>query len=67
MRSGIEHKRKKPSSAETIAAAFTKGFEVARRSVVKLLQEGSPEDWDEMVIAETEPSATKSQGSNGTT
>ena len=67
VRSGIVHKRKKPPSAETIAATFTKGFEVARRSVVKLLQEGAPADWDEMVLAETEPSAAKSQGSNGTT
>ncbi len=67
VRSGIVHKRKKPPSAETIAATFTKGFEVARRSVVKLLQEGAPADWDEMVLAETEPSAAKPQGSNGTT
>ena len=66
VRSGIVHKRKKPPSAETIAAAFTKGFEVARRSVIKLLQDGSPADWDEMVIAGTEPSALKSQGGNGT-
>ena len=67
VRSGIVHKRKKPLAAETIAAAFTKGFAVARRSVVKLLQDGSPEDWDEMVIAETEPGTRKSQGGDGTT
>ena len=67
VRSGIVHKRKKPPSAETRAAAFTKGFEVARRSVVKLLQDGSPADWDEMVMAGTDPSTLKSQGGNGTT
>ena len=67
VRSGIVHKRKKPPSTETIAATFTRGFEVARRSVVKLLRDGPPPDWSEMVIAGTEPSAPKSQGGDGTT
>ena len=31
--------------------AFDKGFEVARRSLFKLLQDGPPADWNEMVIA----------------
>ena len=48
VRSGIVHNRKKPPSAATRADAFTKGFEVARRSVVKLLREGPP-DWNEIV------------------
>ncbi len=48
VRSGIVHNRKPPPSAATRADAFTKGFEVARRSVVKLLREGPP-DWNEIV------------------
>ncbi len=31
--------------------AFKKGFDIARRSVVKLLRDGPPPDWNEMVIA----------------
>ena len=56
-RSGIVHKRNrnKQQSAEAKNEAFRKGFEVARRSVVKLLQDGSPKDWNEMVIGVTEP------------
>ena len=67
VRSGIVHKRKKPLSAGTIADAFTRGFEVARRSIVKLLRDGPPQDWNEMVIAGIEPSTRKPQGSDGTT
>ena len=67
VRSGIVHKRKKPLLAETIAATFTRGFEVARRSVVKLLRDGPPKDWNEMVIAGTEPSAPKPQDGDGAT
>ena len=67
VRSGIVHKRKKPPSAEVKEQAFKQGFKVARRSVIKLLQDGSPADWDEMVMAGTEPSAPKSQGGDGTT
>ena len=50
VRSGIVHNRQPPPSAATRADAFTKGFEVARRSVVKLLREGR-RDWNEIVIA----------------
>ena len=46
VRSAIVHKRKKPPSVEEKEKAFTQGFKVARRSVVKLLQEGYPSDWD---------------------
>ena len=49
VRSGIVHNRKPPPSAATRADAFTKGFEVARRSVVKLLREGPPPDWNKIV------------------
>ena len=48
VRSGIVHNRKKPPSAETKADAFPRGFEVAHRSVVKLLREGPP-DWNKIV------------------
>ena len=67
VRSGIVHKRKKPSPAKTIGDAFTRGFEVARQSVVKLLRDGPPQDWNEMVIAGTEPSERKPQSDDGTT
>ena len=49
-RSFIVHRRRKPSSTEAQLAAFKKGFEVARRSVVKLLEHGPPQDWNEMVV-----------------
>ena len=48
VRSGIVHNRKEPPSAEARDDAFTRGFEVARRSVVKLLRDGPP-DWNEIV------------------
>ena len=66
VRSAIVHKRKKPPSAAVKEEAFTKGFKVARRSVVKLLQEGSPSDWNTRVIAGTEPSAAKPGDGDGT-
>lgn len=67
VRSAIVHKRKKQLSAEAIQEAFSKGFEVARRSVVKLLRDGPPLDWNELVIVGTEPSASTTQGGDGTT
>ena len=57
MRSKIVHGEK--LSAEAKNETFTKGFEVARRSVVKLLQDGPPSAWHKVVIAGTEPSAPK--------
>ena len=51
-RSAIVHNsRKKRRSAEEREAAFKKGFDVARRSVFRLLRDGPPRDWNEMVIA----------------
>ena len=47
VRSGIVHNRQPPPSAATKADAFTRGFEVARRSVVKLLRDGPP-DWNKI-------------------
>ena len=57
-RSGIVHprgrKRKKEKPREQLEqerrAAFNKGFDVARRSVVKLLKEEPPLDWNEMLL-----------------
>ena len=45
VRGGIVHKRKKPPSVEEKEQAFTQGFKVARRSVVKLLRDGPPPNW----------------------
>ena len=51
-RSAIVHAaRSKRASAKEREAAFRKGFDTARRSLGKLLREGSPADWNEMVIA----------------
>ncbi len=47
----VHNSRKKRGLAERQEAAFKKGFDVARRSVVKLLRDGPPPDWNEMVIA----------------
>ena len=38
---------------KTKSDAFNKGFNVARRSVFKLLREGSPGNWDEVVLTGT--------------
>ena len=54
MRSAIVHTRKKPPSAEVKYRAFTKGFEIARRSVVKLLHAGPPSNWNEVVLGGTQ-------------
>ena len=53
--------------AEVKEKAFSKGFEVARRSVVKLLLEGYPSDWNTLVIAGTEPGAPKPGDEDKTT
>ena len=50
-RSGIVHRRRKEPSRESLQEAFEKGFDVARASVIKLLREGPPQDWNEMVMA----------------
>ncbi len=51
-RSAIVHNaRKKRWSEKKREAAFGRGFDIARRSLGKLLREGAPADWNEMVIA----------------
>ena len=47
----VHNSRKKRGAAEGRGAAFKKGFDVARRSVIKLLRDGPPLDWNEMVVA----------------
>ncbi len=50
-RSGIVHRRRKESSRASKGDAFEAGFDVARASVIKLLREGPPRDWNELVMA----------------
>ena len=45
VRGAIVHKRKQPPSVEEKEKAFTQGFKVARRSVVKVLRDGPPPNW----------------------
>ena len=66
-RSSIVHRRKKGTSVESKTAAFEKGFDVARRTVVKLLSEGPPSNWDEVVIGGIEDHKTGAHTFTGTT
>ncbi len=50
-RSAIVHRRSKESSRASKRDAFETGFDVARASVIKLLREGPPRNWNEMVMA----------------
>lgn len=51
MRSAIVHSKKKKPAAEKQRAAFDKGFDVARRSLFRLLRDEPPDDWEKLVIA----------------
>ncbi len=46
VRSDIVHNRLHRLTPERVHAAFCNGFDIARRSVFKLLREGPPEDWN---------------------
>ena len=46
VRSDIVHNRLHRLTPERVHAAFRKGFDIARRSLFKLLREGPPEDWN---------------------
>ena len=50
-RSDITHNRLERLTAQRNLAAFRIGFDIARRSLFKLLREGPPEDWDASVVA----------------
>ena len=51
IRSKIVHKGKRKASAERYREAFDTGFDIAARTLFKLLKEGPPGNWEELVIA----------------
>ena len=55
-----KRKRKKEDSAQAKAEAFAKGFVIGRRTIVKLLESGSPEDWNDIVIGSEDIGRTPS-------
>ena len=44
------HSRKRKPSPERYQKAFDTGFDIAARTLFKLLNDGPPSDWEEMVI-----------------
>ncbi len=46
VRSDIVHNRLDRPTPEKVQAAFRDGFDIARRSLFKMLREGRPEDWN---------------------
>ncbi len=46
VRSDIVHNRLHKLTPERVHAAFCDGFDIARRSLFKMLREGMPEDWN---------------------
>ena len=50
LRSEIVHNRKRKVSAERYRRSFDTGFDLAARTLFKLLKEGPPRDWEKMVI-----------------
>ena len=53
-RSAIMHNRTDGKSNEKKIASFEKGFDVVRRSLFKLLRDGPPSNWNELVVAGTD-------------
>ncbi|WP_446831655.1 hypothetical protein [Candidatus Foliamicus sp.] len=51
-RSDIVHSGSSEASSFKNGAAFVTGFTLARRSLFKLLREGTPENWDELATAD---------------
>ena len=49
-RSSIVHNPKRNAVTQRQHDAFAKGFDIARRSLFKLLREEPPEDWDALVV-----------------
>ena len=49
-RSAIVHNRSAEATPFTNGAAFVTGFELARRSLFKMLCEGVPDDWDRLAV-----------------
>ena len=56
-RSNIAHKGSDNVSPQKRSEAFDNGFDIARQSLFKLLREGPPENWDELVAPNTGPHA----------
>lgn len=50
-RSSVVHEPGKKRKKIDKLDAFAKGFDVARRSLMKLLRDGPPSDWNELVIS----------------
>lgn len=51
-RSAIVHNRPAEATPFTNGAAFVTGFELARRSLFKMLREGVPDNWDRLAVAD---------------
>ena len=51
VRSGIVHKGKRKESAKRYREDFDTGFDIAARTLFKLLKDGPPANWEELVIA----------------
>ena len=51
VRSAIVHNSKRKASLERYHAAFDSGFDIAGRTLFRLLHDGPPDDWEELVIA----------------
>ena len=51
VRSDIVHKGKRKPSAEKYRESFDTGFDLAASTLLKLLKEGPPSDWEKLVIA----------------
>ena len=51
IRSEIVHKGKRKPSPERYRRAFDTGFDIAARTLFKLLRDGSPGDWEKLVIS----------------
>ena len=51
VRSAIVHNRKQKVSAERYEEAFNLGFDVAARTLFRLLRDGLSNDWEQLVIA----------------
>ena len=51
VRSEIVHKGKRKASGERYQESFDTGFDIAARTLLKLLKEGPPRDWEKLVIA----------------
>ena len=49
-RSAIVHNRKGKAVTQRQHVAFAKGFDIARRSLFKLLRQEPPDDWDALVV-----------------